>query len=418
MEGRLMLSTTTDADFMPLDLTVAQFSLDSMDAAPGAKYTIVDAAGHQGGFIETPYSSGFISSDSTFGTPLQLNPRGAEPNVDPQLPTIPTRSDTHVLAPSTPAEPALNIQDNVGSPLDSSLGTTTEVFVNEPQVDGFELQPSVIPIWEMLPQGPSFDSSFVRFRPEAFPAEGGLIQIESVLTSMASLVGPELSDVFADTSIGNDPEEVEEPIRLAATATSDGGAISGELARAITFEMAGGEPDDTEPAARAARRDASQTPDGNTRPISREPVSEAGQRAQSVVGRVAAAGVPQAEMAPAQTSPALETLGGMVAGVTPAAHPVFERTVGWTPVSTIAPIGAVPGETAALDFAHMEAFEELADEAATRSSLGLEFSLRGALNATPLLMILALERIAANNSRRANRDERTPTSLSLRQLKQ
>jgi hypothetical protein len=66
----------------------------------------------------------------------------------------------------------------------------------------------------------------------------------------------------------------------------------------------------------------------------------------------------------------------------------------------------------------MEAFEELADEATTRSSLGLEFSLRGALNVTPLLMILALERIAASNSRRANRDERIPNAMLLRQTKQ
>ena len=54
---------------------------------------------------------------------------------------------------------------------------------------------------------------------------------------------------------------------------------------------------------------------------------------------------------------------------------------------------------------------------AARSALGMEFSLRGALNATPLLMILALERIAASNSRRANRDERCPTSLPLRRAK-
>ena len=70
---------------------------------------------------------------------------------------------------------------------------------------------------------------------------------------------------------------------------------------------------------------------------------------------------------------------------------------------------------AGLDSAHMEAFEELAvEKVAARSALGMEFSLRGALNATPLLMILALERIAASNSRRANRDERCPTSLPLR----
>ena len=70
---------------------------------------------------------------------------------------------------------------------------------------------------------------------------------------------------------------------------------------------------------------------------------------------------------------------------------------------------------AGLDSARMAAFEEVAvDAVSARSALGMEFSLSGALNATPLLMILALERIAASNSRRANRDERCPTSLPLR----
>jgi hypothetical protein len=419
MEGRLMLSTTGDVDFMPLDLSVAQFSLDSMGTPPGAIYTTSDAAEYQGGFIAPPSSSGFISTDSTV-VPLLPIPREAEPDVDPQFPTIPTRSDTDVLVPLTPADPVLDIPEYADLPLDSNLDTGAEVLISGPVGDGFELQPSVIPIGDVLPQAPILDSSVAQIRQvDSLAEEGGLIHIESMLSRMALAVGPELSDIAADPPGENDSEEAEDSedlIRLAATETSDGGAISGELARAMSFEMAGGEPDDTEPAARGAKSDGSQTTDGNPPPISRESVSAVGQRTAQAIENVSADSA-RGPMAAAPISPAVVTLGGMLAGLPPAAQPVFERNLGWTPVSTITPGGPVPGAEAALDLAHMEAFEELADEAATRSSLELELSLRGALNATPLLMILALERIAASNSRRANRDERTPTALPLRQTK-
>ena len=58
MEGRLMLSTTAEVDFPPLNLTVAQFNFDSMAPTPGGEVSIYNAAGNSGGFIETPYSSG------------------------------------------------------------------------------------------------------------------------------------------------------------------------------------------------------------------------------------------------------------------------------------------------------------------------------------------------------------------------
>jgi hypothetical protein len=417
MEGRLMLSTSGDADFMPLNLNVAQISLDPIGSPPGATFTSSDAAGYQGGFIEPPSSSGFISTDSTFDIPLTPIPREVEPDVDPQFPTIPTRSDTDLLVPLTPADPALDIQENAGLPLDSNLDTGADVLISGPVEFGFELQPSVIPIWDVLPQAPILDSSVTRIRQvDSLAEEGGLIHIDSMLSSMALIDGPELSDIAADPPSENDSEEAEDSedlIRLAATETSDGGSISGELARAMTFEMAGGEPDDTEPAARGAQNDGSQTTDGNPPPISRESVSAVGRRTSHVIENVSADAA-RGQMAAASMSPVVVTLGGMLAGLPPTAQPVFERNLGWTPVSTITPGGSVPGAEAALDLAHMEAFDELADESATRSSIGLEFSLRGALNATPLLMILALERIAASNSRRANRDERTPTALPLR----
>jgi hypothetical protein len=416
MEGRLMLSTTADVDFMPLDLNPAQFSLDSIGSPPGAKYTTSDAAEYQGGFIDTP--SGFISTDSIFDIPLPPLPREAEPDVDPQFPTIPTRSDADILVPVTPADPVPDIQESAGFPLDSNLNTGPNVLVSGPAEVYFELQPSVIPIWDVLPQGPIFDSSIAGLRQAAFPAEeGGLIPIESMLSSMALIVGPELRDIAADPPGENDSEEAEEPIRVAAAETTDGGPISGELARAMTFEMAGGEPDDNETAGRAARNDDSQTTNDNPPPRSRESVSAVDPPTMKEIESTAADAA-QSQLAAAPRSPALATLGGMVAGLPQTAQPVFERNVGWMPVSTITPGGAVPGAEAPLDLAHMEAFEELADEATTRSSLGLEFSLRGALNVTPLLMILALERIAASNSRRANRDERIPNAMLLRQTKQ
>jgi hypothetical protein len=80
-----------------------------------------------------------------------------------------------------------------------------------------------------------------------------------------------------------------------------------------------------------------------------------------------------------------------------------------------------PTTAAPLDRAREEAFEEFdIQELAAGPSLVLESSLRGALNATPLLMILALERIAASNSRRTNRQDefvsahRRPSRNSLR----
>ena len=277
MEGRLMLSTTAEVDFPPLNLTAAQFNFDSMAPTPGGEVSIYNAAGNSGGFIETPYSSGPPLSIPGIGTPLPSIPRVTEPHIDVSIPTIPRVTDSDILQPPTPAETVLDSQEYGGSSLDSNLDTSTEVLISGPQDGGFDLQPSVIPIWEMLPHGPSFDARFARVRQEAVLVdEGGLIQIESVLSSMASMAGPELNDAVTESPAERDSDDADEPLRLARTTPSGDGAISGELARAMAFELAGGEPGDSERAAQADRINAKQTPDANSRPLPREPLSSAG----------------------------------------------------------------------------------------------------------------------------------------------
>ncbi len=416
MEGRLMLSTTAEVDFPPLNLTAAQFNFDSMAPTPGGEASIYNAAGNSGGFIETPYSSGPLSVPG-IGTPLPSIPRVTEPHTNVSIPTMPRVNDSDILQPPTPAETELDSQEYGGSPLDSNLDTFTEVLIGGPQVGGFDLQPSVIPIWEKQLHGPSYDASFARLRQEAVLVdEGGLIQIESVLSSMASLAGPELNDAVTESPAERDSDDADKPLRLARTTKSGDGAISGELARAMAFELAGGEPSDSERAAQADQHNAKLSPDPNSRPMPREPLSSAAEMKRGEFGRISVAAALQGKIIAAQATSIIGLLGGFVAEL-PAGHLAFERTAERHLGFTTQRNTAVP-YAAGLDSAHMEAFEELAVErVAARSALGMEFSLSGALNATPLLMILALERIAASNSRRANRDERCPTSLPLRRAK-
>jgi hypothetical protein len=182
----------------------------------------------------------------------------------------------------------------------------------------------------------------------------------------------------------------------------------------MAFELAGGEPADSHRASRTEHNGAAQTPDNNPRPQPGQPVSSV---TPLNFDRVVAPAMPHNRIATAQTAAVYGMLGGFVPNVQAAFHPSAEQThERGTPLAGES--NAEMRKSASLESAHMLAFEQLANnETAARSSLGLEFSLRGALNATPLLMILALERIAANNSRRASRNERCPTSLPLRRAK-
>ena len=79
------------------------------------------------------------------------------------------------------------------------------------------------------------------------------------------------------------------------------------------------------------------------------------------------------------------------------------------PLSERKPVvaGVSPSSSAAeLQSAYAQAYEHLGEAAeAVADPPAAAFSWRSALNATPLLMVLALERIAASNSRRAGRHD-------------
>jgi hypothetical protein len=246
-----------------------------------------------------------------------------------------------------------------------------------------------------------------------FAGEGGLIHIESMLSS--TVLRSELeshetaAEVLAETGFG-ESDEHSNTVGLA----SDGGPISNEMARAMAFELAGEEPAQLRRAAPIHDHDVSPTPAGKAGPTTREPLSTAGEAAGSAPDEFAAAKPPLGTMDGEQITTVAGALGEF-AGRQQGVHRTEVRPVAWNPGTTVAHGAMILDAATALEAAQAGVFEELAaDELAARSSLALEFSWRGALSATPLLMILALERITAGSSRRAGRDDRSPAAVPLR----
>ena len=218
MEGRLMLSTTAEVDFPPLNLTAAQFNFDSMAPTPGgeARYTMRRAT--QAGSSRRRIRRALLSPSRVIGTPLPSIPRVTEPHIDVSIPDD-SACDRHGYVSSRRRlMRRCWIARNMAVPRSTQTwALLREVLIGGPQVGGFDLQPSVIPIWEKQPHGPSYDASFARLRQEAVLVdEGGLIQIESVLSSMASLAGPELSDAVTESPAERDSDDADEPLRLAS----------------------------------------------------------------------------------------------------------------------------------------------------------------------------------------------------------
>jgi hypothetical protein len=92
-------------------------------------------------------------------------------------------------------------------------------------------------------------------------------------------------------------------------------------------------------------------------------------------------------------------LGG---GAGPAGLPVLARLA----ADRAATGEYVSGTSAAFDAANESLFDQFGNAKTTAEpAWTANLSWRSTLNATPLLMILALERIAAGNSRRAHRDD-------------
>jgi hypothetical protein len=297
------------------------------------------------------------------------------------------------------------------------LGTLPEVLVGG-QVGGFELEPSVFPSWEPAPQGPVIEASIagVQHGP-VFHEEGGPIEIEAVLSRHASLAMSESSEAVAGKPVKNAPEETHDSIRVALSAPANADGISSELARAMVFELAGGEPSGTVRPAQTDRDGAAATRDVVPESKAREPLSFIDRRTHGIPATDVDHLRSPVALAVAQANDVAGPLTELLSGMRNAIQYAFDRFVDRTQDLTGAGGGNELSVDAGVNAASVEAFEQLTEEEAASASLGLDLSLSGALNATPFLMILALERIAASNSRRANRDERCPTTVALRRAK-
>jgi hypothetical protein len=409
MEGRLMLSTViANIDFAPLNLSIIQFSLDSTGGKPGETSPVAMAVASEGGFINTQFLTLNREATSASYTPVLSYP-------DPDL----TESSVSQLSIRDQAELKGLLDGDTSYIASVNLGPAAAV--DAPVIGGFELRPSVIPVWDSSPERPSVDPTFVTVREgPVLSEEGGAIPIEPVLSDIAKLARPTLGQDVAGAAPSDDLEAAGSPPRLAATSPAEGGAISGELARAMAFELAGGEPAESQRSARTDHQGAAPTPDGSS-PRAREPLSSAHGAASNVL-TIHSRAIPSADdMEGRQPALIPGTVGEFASGMQRAVGHAIGPFVGPKLMVANVPMAMAPTTAAPLDRAREEAFEEFdIQELAAGPSLGLESSLRGALNATPLLMILALERIAASNSRRTNRQDefvsahRRPSRNSLR----
>jgi hypothetical protein len=393
MEGRLMLSTTVDS-FMPVGLAPVQISFAGDAAIVTRSSSTVTTRSVDGGFIAAPLSpitDSFIDSDSVNGVPFHEQ---AAP--DPPLNHQPSEFP-----------PATNVDGTTG---DSMLLSGFDGVFSGLNSGSFGIQPSVIPVVEStdstpLVAGPERDTFG---QVEGSSNEGGAISIAAILTNVGSFEGSELDERILPIFAAANSDEASVPARMLNATTRDNSEISGEWARAMAFEMAGGEPSGVERDAddgRAARHEASSgamVPDVRG-PISYYDAQRAGaNRAihrpsavlQGATGRVQAG----------QASDPLDFAQVSHADVTPLSHSFFAAVRQSSNNATGA--AELTSASALINTAHADIFGQLGlADIEIDQRWPMDFSWRGALNATPLLMILALERIAASNSRRANRDD-------------
>jgi hypothetical protein len=390
MEGRLMLSASTAADyFMQMHLTAADFGLDSVPSSIASDLASPRAAvPTEGGYISTPVSP----------------PGGALVGDVDQTP-----------------EPGEVLVDQVTSgPLTDTTtsNSNNSTYSAGPESNYSGIRPIVFPNWEPLEfktasAGPTL-STFDREQP--IRDDGGAISIESVLESVNSLEDP-ASDASVESMLASTtPDESPAPHRLAAVAAPSSSEISGEWARAMAFEIVGGEPTETEPNTRHDRAEGKVDDNGELSPNYRQPTTTNSARSSTrdFVPERAAVESSRHEAGTSDT-----------AAIGPLRTFAFERNssehrLGGNSDSTLhstlrAGRHLIVQDPNPVGSAHADVFEQLGvDKNPASLSLALDLSWRGALNATPFLMMLALERIAASNSRRINHHDAAVSAFRVR----
>jgi hypothetical protein len=395
MEGRLMLSTTVTY-FTPVDMTPAQISFDADQPVVTVGQFEFSPAFREGGFIVTPFSP---TTDSFHSVDFDVVEVIGAPQEFPANPADQPLADS-ITNNSATINVSTNTDTNFAAGLDA--GPSGVLFGNT------GLQPAVISSLELKRAaeeivGPVLTANDVE---EASRDEGGPISIAAVLTGVRPLEGLE-PHVPAPSQLAVATDEDSPPtVRIAGLPSSVDRQISGELARATVFEIAGGEPAIAAAKSQVDRTDPHAEPRAEVEPEIYRPVSNQGQPipARDVV--------PERVSHRATNRPAEFALHGSGPSFGLALHRSIrdDQSTGslayldqvTEPNAVLA--GANAANASTLDAAHEEVFERLGETAnVAATSAAINLSWRGALNTTPLLMILALERIATSNLRCAIR---------------
>jgi hypothetical protein len=342
MEGRLMLSATT-LDFSMLSQQPLQF-------ATAADEQQVVALTSEGGQIPVHFSSSDMHFDGNHVLPTTWR----------STTTIQQLIQDTSLGSSVSGTSAFDEVNSIFRP-EIFAGDLDAVSIDEPPATG-------------------------RVGSAIQHEEGGAISIASILTS-EELDAPQLRHLVA--------EPTETSNSIAATRSAIGEAISGEWARAVAFEMAGGEPaSNSRPVVNANDSAAMglQIPFEQYSRAIRTLVNpvQATDESQATPTRLLLDGEPERPNAPkmSKVGPRINSDEASIAA------PVQRTSLYRQEINR---------ETDALTPASAEyakAFEQLADEETSGSWLA-PYS-RRALSATPLLLVLALERVTARKSRRGS----------------
>jgi hypothetical protein len=377
MEGRVMLSAAA-ADFMPLHLIPSQFNFDS--AVTNSPQLTRSTLPTEGGFIVAPPP--VSAADMDVGLPSAAPPTDIMEQTDSD--SIP------LVVPTT------------------NLDATYSGGLND---DSEGIRPSVIPVWGVA-RLDTASAGFPLYTTHSVNLnrnEGGAISVESLLAGINApgVSQPPVRIASILTAVA-DSESAAVP-RGAADSAAANSDISGELARAIAFEMAGGEP--TEPGMESALRQPRGAGKEVEHPDSGELLPPNHARRPATNSRAEVSVVPVEEQD--TTEPRVRAFAASFISLDPS-NALTGRLISAELAATTSPSksrrlqhgGDAGGDDSGRESARREVFDTLGvDEETAKLSLAQTLPWRGTLNAAPLLMILALERIAASNSRRADRQE-------------
>jgi hypothetical protein len=363
MEGRLMLSAT---------------ALNGLASPAGNTLT-----GAQVSLVSQPAEGGFINAD---------------------VATMATRS--HGVF-STAGEVAIVFSDipvtDQLSPAGASQGTG---FNDYSPIDGNGLQPVAM---TLLSNDGVFQATFNPIVAEptgsvSGPHEGGSIPIHLILADLRSDVGF-ASNGKSVTFLAAE-KSVDSLVSARRISTSDS-AIAGEWARAMVFEIAGGEPGTS---GVDSLHEPRRTTSGSEETLKRsEPLSSVESQQDGVTRATRQDAAAQASEDSSGNGQATQQSARSAGSILAAANPPNLSTAvqmtasGKLPTNSSASNGnpAITAAATAIVFDHLGE----GNAAVIESSVDGKSWVRS-IGTSPLLMVLALERIAALNSRRATRESR------------